>query len=642
MDNQDSGAETTSCKGGGNPESEEKATKPDDNGPDDNEPDGDEQNEEPKGQAMGTNGNEEDEKPDNTEDTRQRQRAKDDAKKVREFSDYIQRLEARLATLETKMGIIDSEDGTANKADDKRIPAIPELRRVTWAGFKNQIKGNKKIYAVEALVGGVKYYYQRNKQQTQEMFSSGDGVESTSETLQTVDRIRINSIPIMVTLADISDQELSLEPTVFIQPFKFLAHHNRGIRNRLAVLESKWSAREKDTSPIQSDDSADGKKEKAISDLPTEPNPSVLQADISPESPSNADKQQDDGWTDKHDIPKRTASEDLVDSVEALKDLRCLVQFMDQELRDIDRFSKVDPPSRILFKDLWHLFKPGDQVFAPLQSTTSEDQGQEEKSPHVSRLQRYQVSWRVLSTSGGRPNLSAEDDEETNLVPKQKTNPFEISCYFIDFTGEAFFPAAFIFKINPFLGEREITSLEVYPWRYLKDCEKIRHSLKDRGEKFREFLNFQYRFYKGPTMACQPDGWPFKRNSFPSYPEQIESEVIIDFRQAIQENPDRRPFWGYAKRTGYNDRETNDSLVVSIWKDEKQERLDDEKFDLIYDDSLIDADLTVNFENKDPFLKDEPDPSFENGKGFREEDLILLPARVLAYVFTKQRFGKTM
>lgn len=592
---------------------------------------------------MGTNDNEEDEKPDNTEDINQGQRAKDDAKKVTEFSDYIQRMEARLATLETKMGIKDSEDGTADKADDKRIPAIPELRRVTWAGFKNQIKGNKKVYAVEALVGGVKYYYQRNKQQTQEILSSSDGVESASETLQTVDRIRINSTPIMMTLADISDQELSLEPTVFIQPFKFLAHHNRGIRNRLAVLKSKWSAREKeDTSPIQSDDSADSNKEKAVLNLPTESKPFVSQADTSPESPSNTEKQQDDGWTDKHDNPKRTASEDLVDSVEALKDLRCLVQFMDQELRDIDRFSKVDPPSRILFGDLWHLFKPGDQVFAPLQSTTSEDQGKEKKSPHISRLQRYQVSWRVLSTWGGRPNLSAGDDEEVDLVPKQKINPFEVNCYYIDFTGEAFVPTAFIFKIKPFPGEREITSLEVYPWRYLKDREKIRDSLKDRGEKFREFLNFQYRFYKGPTMVCQPEGWGFAGNSFPVYPEQIESEVIIDFRQAIQENPDRTPYWGFAKVTGCNDRETDDSLRVSIWKDEKQEELDDEKFDFIYDDSLIDAELTVNFENKDPFLKEDSDPSFKNGKSFREEDLILLPARVLAYVFRKQRFGKTM
>ena len=593
---------------------------------------------------MGTNDNEQDKKSDNTEDTSQGERAKNDAKKVTEFSKYIQRMEARLATVETKKGIKDSEDedGTANKADKKRVPAIPELRRVAWAGFKNQIKDDKKVYAVEALVGGVKYYYQRNKQQTQEALSSSDGVERTSESLQAVDRIRINSTPILMTLADVSDQELSLEPTVFVQPFKFLAHHNRGIRNRLAVLESKWSAREKEESfPTQKGNSADGDKEKADLNPPTECKPLGSQADSSPGPPSTTDRQETDGWTDKHDNPKRTASEDLVDSVEALKDLRCLVHFMDQELRDIDRFSKVDPPSRILFKDLWHLFKPGVQVFAPLQNTTSEDQGEENTSPHDSRLQRYQVSWRVLSTWGGRPNLSAGDDEEFDMVPKQKINPFELICYYIDFTGEIFVPSPSILRIKPFQGEREIASLEVYPWQYLKDGGKIRDSLKDRGEKFREFLNFQYRFYKGSTMVCQPAGWRFAGHCFPAYPEQIESEVIIDFRQAIQDNPDRTPYCGFSRTTGYNDREIDDSLPVSIWKDEKQEELHEKKFDDIYDDSLIDADLTVKFESNDPFLKEDRDPGFKNGKKFREEDLILLPSRVLGYVFRKQRFGKT-
>ena len=70
-------------------------------------------------------------------------------------------METRLATLEMKMGIKGAEEKEASEAEStsKRVSAIPELRRVTWAKFKNQIKDNKKIYAVEALVGGIKYYY---------------------------------------------------------------------------------------------------------------------------------------------------------------------------------------------------------------------------------------------------------------------------------------------------------------------------------------------------------------------------------------------------------------------------------------------------------------------------------------------------
>ena len=548
-------------------------------------------------------------------------------------------METRLATLEMKMGIKGAEEKDASEAEStsKRVPAIPELRRVTWAKFKNQIKDNKKVFAVEALVGGVKYYYQRNKQQTLDALSPNEGVEMKSEKSQAtsgratgdqqdpIDRIRINSVPILMTLADISDQELSHKPTVHLQPFKFLAHHNKGIRNRLALLESKWSAQEKEESLSgQNGDSAKGDKTKAFS-----------------ETPDNTDKREnDEKSTDKREGSKRTTSEDLVDSVEALRDLRCLVQFMDQEFKDIDRFSKADPPSRILFKDLWHLFKPGDQVFAPLQSPASEDQEKEKTSPNVSHNRRYHVSWRVISTWGGRSNLSAGDDDENEMVPKQKINPYEIYCYHIDFNGENFVPSGWVWKIKPFQGEREITSLEVYPWRYVKDCAKVRSSLKARGEKFREFLTFKYRFHKGSTLVCQPSGLPFARNSIPNYPEQIQSEVIVDFREAIQDNPYRAPYYGLSKTTGSNSRETDDDVPVSVWKDDKQDELDDEDFDLIYDDSLVDAELTVNFETKDPFLKEDPDPDFTKGKGFREEDLILLPARVLAYVFRKQHFGK--
>ena len=614
-----------------------------------------EQQLDPEAKDTATNNDKQDEKPDDTKDMSPEERAKDAAKKVMEYSKYIQLVEARLVTIETKMGIIGAEEKKVDEAEStsKRTQAIPELRRVTWAGFKNQIKDNKKIYAVEALVGGVRYYYQRNKQQTQEIPPSNDGMERTGENSQAtsgrgsvdlkdqVDRIRINSVPILMTLADISDQELSLEPTVHLQPFKFLARYDKEIRSRLVLLESKWSAQAKEESlSVHNSDSGDGGKGKGVLDSPTDSKPDAPHVNASPEAPNAAEKREsDEEMTEKLEIPKRTTSEDLMDSVEALKDLRCLVQFMDQELKDVDRFSKADPPARILFKDLWHLFKPGDLVFVPLQSTASEDRGEQQELTKVSHKKRYQVSWRILSTWGGRPNLTAGDDED-RWVPKQKINPFELNCYYIDFDGEKFVPSSDIFKIKPFPGEREIRSLEVYPWRYVKDYVKMRSSLKDRGEKFREFYTFKYRFYKGSTLVCQPNGWPFRENSIPSYPEQIESEVIVDFKEAIRDNPNRAPYYGFSVTSGYNDRETDDALAVSVWKDDKQEELDDKKYDIIDDDSLVDVELTVNFETKDPLLKEGPDSDFVNGKTFREEDLILLPARVLGYVFRKQHFGK--
>ena len=595
-------------------------------------------------------GDKKSDEPADTKDMTPGQRAEDALKRVVE---YTQLVETRLANLETKMGIIGAETKKTNEADSshKRIRAIPELRRVTWAGFKNRIKDNQKIYAVEALIGEAKYYYQRSKQKASMAISLNEGADEAYEKSkmtsgrglgdqkEIVDRIRINSVPILMILGEISDQELSVEPTVHIRPFKFLVHHNRGIRNRLAILESTWSDREAEESlSLQNDKSSAGHKDRSELNTLADPDSIPLQAKISPEEAETAGKEVSDrGETEQLEGRKRTKYEDLVDSVEALKDLRCLVQFMDQDLKDVDRYAKDDPPSRILFKDLWHLFKPGDHVYVQLQSTPTEDKASPNTSTNESNDKRYHVSWRVHSTWGGRPNLTAGDGDET-LVPKQKTNPFELRCYYIDFY-KSYFPSTHIWKIEPFLGEREVTSLEVYPWRYTRDSVKVKSLLKDRGEKFRDLTTFKYRFYKGSSLVCQPCGCFFVHNTFPSYPEQIESEVIVDFTEAFRQDPDRLPFFG-GRGTKFNERETEDALAISVWKDDKQDELDEYRSDEIYDDSLIDKELTIEFESKDPIWKADLEAGFTSREGLREEDLILLPARVLAYVFRKQHFGK--
>lgn len=107
----------------------------------------------PEAKDTATNNDKQDEKPDDTKDMSPEERAKDAANKVMEYSKYIQLVGTRLTTIETKMGIIGAEEKKVDEAEStsKRTQAIPELRRVSWAGFKNQIKDNKKIYAVEAL-----------------------------------------------------------------------------------------------------------------------------------------------------------------------------------------------------------------------------------------------------------------------------------------------------------------------------------------------------------------------------------------------------------------------------------------------------------------------------------------------------------
>ena len=63
----------------------------------------------------------------------------------------------------------------------------------------------------------------------------------------------------------------------------------------------------------------------------------------------------------------------MSNSPEALRDLHCLIRFMDEELTLVLRKLKDPSNSRIHFRDLWHLFKPGDDIFIHRLSSGSDE-----------------------------------------------------------------------------------------------------------------------------------------------------------------------------------------------------------------------------------------------------------------------------
>ena len=560
-----------------------------------------------------------------------------------DYADYIELMERRVASLEEQMKSSEvPKKKKDSKINEKRVPAIPKLRHVDWASFKNQIKDNEEIYAIEALVGEVKYYYQRNKQQSQDASLANDKAIAMTETGQApqinrfssysrarIDRIRINSVPVLMILAEILDLDLSEEPTVHLYPFKALARHNEQIRAYLHTLESTWASQE----DIETADQKDH-----LSVVGNQgPEYDVNHNDQSQADSFDPGIQLDEARSDDGD--KRPESAKLLNSAEAMRDLRCLVQFMDEEIGDPDRYRKPDPPTRILFRDLWYLFQPGDEVYIPIHARSVKDQRQSEtaqKTSGRSQHKRYQDTFKVLNVWGGRPNLRSGDDD-TGIAPKQKVNPFWIECYYLDFNGKRFAATSHNFFINPFEGEKDITNLEFFPLTYVSNHLEKRQELLERGKLFIEFSTAQYRLYKGPTVVGMPCGC-FPASSLPAYSDDIESEVVVDFVEAIRDDFDWAPFTKTETEPGKIFREVEEELDVLVWKDRGQKELDGEKEDSIFDDYIIDSTMTADFEADEPILKSDYSQPITADK-LRDEDLMLLPPRVLAYVFRKQYFG---
>lgn len=185
-------------------------------------------------------------------------RAKDVAEKFADLNAYFVLMKERIALLETRLNEASSQasEKSAVSEPKKRVPAIPMLKRVKYAQFKNKVK-DERPYAIEALVGDVKYYYQRVGEQSSAarvaeyndmngLDEPGSNVQAAQGTVQqrmSVSRIRINSTPIISILAQMRDLDWSIEPTVFLHPFKLLVRFYDRILAKMDTLEEEWGAK---------------------------------------------------------------------------------------------------------------------------------------------------------------------------------------------------------------------------------------------------------------------------------------------------------------------------------------------------------------------------------------------------------------
>ncbi|KAJ5150895.1 uncharacterized protein N7482_010147 [Penicillium canariense] len=223
------------------------------------------------------------------------------------------------------------------------------------------------------------------------------------------------------------------------------------------------------------------------------------------------------------------------ESPKALEHLRLLNEFMANHLGRVfklrEDFEK-GTARKVAFCDLWHVFRPGTTV----------------RSPAAKQIQLY----RVIRATGGRPLYSLAGDPPANYagvkLKDQGYSPgsFIVECFYIDFDGAQYGPVNRTFQIRKYEGERDMTALPVYPLQCDPDHESIREAMVTRGEIFAVLSNPQktaHKQYRGLTLD--------------KHPEQVESQVIIDFQLAFLEMSDKKPQIGLDSLVDHDNRETN-------------------------------------------------------------------------------------
>ncbi|CAJ2512756.1 Uu.00g008750.m01.CDS01 [Anthostomella pinea] len=553
------------------------------------------------------------------------------------------------------------------RTEAKWRPKIPTVRKCNFENFKNRFHDvDEPDYAVEVLMSGPSLQGQIRREQAfrrkedlarlrQSYMLGYDSVKTSARTPQPkrdaedrvrrekraeagqtnetdIQRIRVQSQPVLGHLTSLlNDTEQRSTPRTFVRPFQSLVYFQPKMKEILATLEEKWGDIE-ELDDIESEKVNDTPEELEIVDEPSakdkESNPEAKDEDDDVESIMSVDSNAED-------------LDGIMDSTEALRDMRCYVNFIDKEVMPLYNQYDGTEADRVRFDDLWSLFRVGDLIYMPAAGETTG---------------RYHEVWRIYRTEIPEPEIaypSSGWEFFADEMQQDKKAKFTIFAYYIDHDGNNYGAVRHKFELDSFPGERLIESLEVFPIRYRHDHNQLLESLKSQGRSFQKFLTDRHQAYNAWTLTRTP---PYdtdkaedeilrdEAGELMRHPEFVESDVIVDLAEAMQKNPDWRPnFHRLTANKGIRCDAEDDDMKIQQWFDGSRQSLAYAQTEIVQKTDGVEMWQRRENLNADTFLR-------QRTKGnrtydikpqlmdLRDEDLVLLPKRMFAYALRERRF----
>ena len=220
---------------------------------------------------------------------------------------------------------------------------------------------------------------------------------------------------------------------------------------------------------------------------------------------------------------------------ERIAHLRCLTEFVDEELGDLVQLKQQIANcslDQIAFEDLWHLFKPGDLVY-------STEQGKE-------RL------CKLYFITGGHTRKTKRIDDLAHFPSvgfiSETCSPLKLFVYTVDFNGKMAGPIQDSIRIPHYPGKKKITELPAFPLQFHPD-QGILGYFENRGREFMSSTG--HRYYEGlarvvsqtprsPDSESSDDSDHETRRVSTRY-EDIVSDVYVDFEEYFGMFPTSKP-----------------------------------------------------------------------------------------------------
>lgn len=321
-------------------------------------------------------------------------------------------------------------------------------------------------------------------------------------------------------------------------------------------------------------------------------------------------------------------------------------------------FEKTDyrNPPKVRYSDLWYLFRQGELLIGGHNAPTSdspdstlnlsEDIERSDSDSNAPSAAGTQL-WRFYYCGNDNLEWQIDDlaDKPSGKVYQRKRVEDKLerlsilNTYYIDFNGEAFEPVARGKVVGFYEGEKDVTRLPVYPIRFVKGFEQILQRLKARGAKFQNLVSQSHptMSYMGLTLTHDPLG---KRTSHPEY---IDSDVVVDFREAYQANPEWKPKFFMLNYTTPA-HSTNDDFGIIEWTDRGRSKQSGKKHEMVIHPDGIDERSLADLSESGGFLRVADgamleDSSFQAARqDLSPEDLALLPPRMFVYSLRNRKF----
>ena len=171
------------------------------------------------------------------------------------------------------------------------------------------------------------------------------------------------------------------------------------------------------------------------------------------------------------------------DQQQAVAHTKLILDYMRTEFKELssklDEVELADPASLIEFSDVWLVYRPGTIVY-------TKENGEYEAF--------------VIDTVRGATKSQA------GRSGRHSYSRLELTCWSIDYDGEIFGRVWTTHSLHPFIGSKEVASLDLVPETYLPEARAVKESLIARGRDFWSLQGQNYREYAGDDWAENKTG----------------------------------------------------------------------------------------------------------------------------------------